>query len=110
METAEKNVKDPQGQKLSPTNTAVHIVTHKLKQMEHKTGIGNPFHWCGGKHPLQQCHFKTSVCHKHGYLARIYHTKNLVDTMVRGKEPKHNAHTCLWVATGSRKCLPLLVV
>ena len=30
METTEKNVKDLQGQKLSPTNTVVHMVTHKL--------------------------------------------------------------------------------
>ena len=80
METAEQNVKDLQGQKPSPMNTAVHMVTHKQRGAEHKADTDNPCHRWGGKHLLQQCHFKTSVCHtckKQGHLARMCHTKNL---------------------------------
>ena len=80
METAEQDVKDLQGQKPSPKNVAVHMVTHKQRGAEHKTGTENPRHWCGGKHLPQQCSFKTSVCHackKHGHLARMCRSRKL---------------------------------
>jgi len=87
IESADKNVKDLQGQRQPPVSTTVHAVTPRQgasnpKRPWARTDVGKTpdtqCHRCGGKHSPHSCRFKTAECHsckRRGHLARMCRTK-----------------------------------
>ena len=81
IESAERNVKELQGQRQPPVSSTMHAVTQRRgapKRPWTRTDSGktaadtqSQCHRCGGKHSPHDCRFKTAECHsckKRGHL------------------------------------------
>ena len=104
IESADKNVRDLQGQRQPPATSTLHAVTRRQapRWTRARTDSGKtveiPCCRCGGKDLPRDCRFKTAVCHsckKRGHLSRMCRAKG-TQTAIAGRhsgEVKQQTHS-----------------